>query len=103
MRVTPSDDHKFNDDLLLHEEDRKLASIKYPTIFHVLDHPELRQLFSKYDTPANHAKRVGLIAGFWAIGFGFGALGIAALELNFAHHAGVALAVSWGCAAFTVS
>ena len=96
MRVTPSDDHKFNDDLLLHEEDRKLASIKYPTIFHVLDHPELRQLFSKYDTPANRAKRVGLIAGFWAIGFGFGALGIAALELNFAHHAGVALAVISG-------
>ncbi len=55
--LAPSDDHKFNDDLLLHEEDRKLASIKYPTIFHVLDHPQLRQLFSKYDVPANRAKR----------------------------------------------
>jgi hypothetical protein len=94
--VTPSDDHKFNDDLLLQEEDRKLASIKYPTIFHVLDHPELRQLFSKYDTPANRAKRIGLIAGLLAIGFGFGALGIAALELIFVHPAGVALAVISG-------
>lgn len=64
----PSVDHKFNDDLLLLEEDRKLASIKYPTIFHVLDHPQLRQLFSKYDVPANRAKRIGLIAGFGASG-----------------------------------
>jgi hypothetical protein len=94
--LAPSDDHKFNDDLLLHEEDRKLASIKYPTIFHVLDHPQLRQLFSKYDTPTNRAKRIGLIAGFWAIGLGFGALGIAALELIFAHPAGVTLAVVSG-------
>lgn len=96
--VTPSDNHKFNDDLLLLEEDRKLASIKYPTIFHVLDHPQLRQLFSKYDTPANRAKRIGLIAGLLAIGFGFGALGIAALELTFSHSTGygVALAVISG-------
>src|SRR5262249_38583758 len=96
--VAPSDDHKFNDDLLLLEEDRKLASVKYPTIFHVLDHPQLRQLFSQYDTPANRAKRIGLIAGFWAIGFGFGALGIAALELIFSHSTGysVVLAVISG-------
>lgn len=94
--VTPSDDHKFNDDLLLLEEDRKLASIKYPTIFHVLDHPQLRQLFSKYDAPANRAKRVGLIAGLLAIGLGFGALAIAALELIFAHPAGVTLAAISG-------
>jgi hypothetical protein len=79
----PSKDHKFNDDLLLLEEDRKLASIKYPTIFHVLDHPQLRQLFSKYDTSANRAKRIGLIAGLWAIAFGFCALGIAAMGLLF--------------------
>ena|SRR5215472_1033655 len=67
----PSDDHKFNDDLLLHEEDRRLALMKYPSIFHVLDHAELRQLFSKYDVPANRAKHTGLIAGIWAIGLGF--------------------------------
>jgi hypothetical protein len=94
----PSDDRKFNDDLLLLEEDRKLASIKYPTIFHVLDHPQLRQLFSQYDTPANRAKRIGLIAGFWAIGFGFGALGIGATELLFTNPTkySIALAVISG-------
>jgi hypothetical protein len=96
--LAPSNDRKFNDDLLLIEEDRKLASIKYPTIFHVLDHPQLRQLFSKYDTSANRAKRIGLIAGFWAIAFGFGALAVAALELSLVHPAtyGVTLAVISG-------
>src|SRR5215831_4589514 len=79
--LAPSDDHKFNDDLLLHDEDRKLALMKYPSIFHVLDHAELRQLFSKYDVPANRAKHTSLLAGIWAIGLGFAALGIAALEL----------------------
>jgi hypothetical protein len=96
--LAPSDDHKFNDDLLLHEEDRKLALIKYPSIFHVLDHPELRQLFSKYDVPANRAKRTGLMAGIWAIAFGFGALGIAALELLYSENTtySVALAITSG-------
>jgi hypothetical protein len=96
--VALSDDHKFNDDLLLHEEDRKLALAKYPSIFHVLDHAELRQLFSKYDAPANRAKHTGLMAGILAIGFGFGALGIAALELLYTQNAtyGVALAMISG-------
>jgi hypothetical protein len=96
--LAPSDDHKFNDDLLLHEEDRKLALLKYPSIFHVLDHPELRQLFSKYDVRANRAKHTGLMAGIWAIGFGFGALGIAALELLYAENTthGLALAIISG-------
>ena len=96
--LAPSDDHKFNDDLLLHEEDRKLALLKYPSIFHVLDHAELRQLFSKYDVPANRAKHTGLMAGILAIGLGFGALGIAALELLSTENAtyGLALAVISG-------
>src|SRR6516164_10460622 len=93
--VALSDDHKFNDDLLLHDQDRKLALTKYPSIFHVLDHAELRQLFSKYDVPANRAKHTGLMAGILAIGFGFGALGIAALELLYAEDTthGLALAI----------
>src|SRR5262245_55429225 len=94
LKVTTSDQHKFNDDLLSLEEDRKLASINYPTICHVLDHPELRAVFSKYDTAANRAKRIGLIAGFWAIGFGFCALGIAALELIVVHPAGYSIALA---------
>ena len=79
--VASFDDRKFNDDLLLQDADRKLAAKKYPSIFYVLDHPELRQLFSEYDTPAHRAKSTGLKAGLWAIGFGFGALAVAASEL----------------------
>ena len=51
--VSLEQDHKFNDDLLLTAKDRQFAALKYPTIFHVLDHPELRQLFSHYDKLAN--------------------------------------------------
>jgi hypothetical protein len=79
---------KFNDDLLLPEPDRELAARVYPTILHVLDYPELRQLFSKYDELANRSKRKGRAAGFWVIAFGFSALGIAALEYPFTHATG---------------
>jgi len=46
----------FNDDLLLRSDDQRLAASRYPTIAHILDHPELRALFSTYDEPANAAK-----------------------------------------------
>jgi hypothetical protein len=82
------DDHKFNDDLLLDEQDQNLAARKYPTIFHVLNHPELRRLFSQYNERANRAKRNGRIAGFVAIAFGFIALAIAAVEYPVMPHAG---------------
>jgi hypothetical protein len=87
MMAPSVDDHEFNDDLLLHESDRRLAARKYPSIFHVLDDRELRKLFIEYDVPANRAKRKGLRAGFWAIGFGFGALAAAAAEILFIHSA----------------
>jgi hypothetical protein len=92
--IAPFDDHKFNDDLLLQQSDRTLAARKYPSIFHVLDHPELRRLFSEYDLRANHAKRTGLRAGLWAIAFGFAALAIAALELVRAQPAGDQIAAT---------
>ena len=79
---------KFNDDLLLNEQDQNLAARKYPTIFHILNHPELRQTFLQYDEQANRAKRNGRIAGFQAIAFGFIALAIAAVEYPVMHHAG---------------
>jgi hypothetical protein len=74
------DGHKFNDDLLLAREDRDLAARKYPAISHVLDHPELRQLFAVYDGPANRAKRRARTAGLWAIGLVWIALVIASSE-----------------------
>jgi hypothetical protein len=48
---------RFNDDLLLHPEDRDLAAQNYPTVLHVLDNPELREYFQEYDRPANSAKK----------------------------------------------
>ena len=58
--IASFDDHKFNDDLLLQDADQRLAEKKYPSIFHVLDYPELRQLFCEYEAPANRAKSTGL-------------------------------------------
>ena len=84
----PVDYHKFNDDLLLDEHDRNLAVRKYPAIFHVLDHPQLRQLFLQFDEPANREKRRGKLAGFVAIALGFIALSLAALEYPLLHQAG---------------
>ena len=72
--------HKFNDDILLDQQDQELAARIYPTIFHVLDHPELRQLFLVYDKASSLAKRKGRWAGVFAIAFGFSALAIAPLE-----------------------
>jgi hypothetical protein len=86
--TSPVDAHKFNDDLLLEEQDRKLAARKYPTILHVLDHPELRQRFLEYDEPASRAKRKGRTAGLLAIAFGFSALAMAALEYPVIHQMG---------------
>jgi hypothetical protein len=77
---SPDQEHKFNDDLLLAPKDRQFAARKYPTIFHVLDHPELRQLFSRYDQPANAAKSTGRWFGLGAIGLVFIALLIASTE-----------------------
>jgi len=93
--------HRFNDDLLLQDTDQNLASHKYPSIVHVLDHPELREIFIQFDEAANQAKRRGRITGFVAIGLGFVALALAALEYPVVHQTGehsnivrVAVAVS---------
>ena len=72
--------HKFNDDLLLNHEDRDLAARRYPSIIHVLDHPELRQVFALYDKPANQAKSRARTAGLWAIGLIWAALAMASSE-----------------------
>ncbi len=58
---------KFNDDLLIHKEDQHVALELYPTVLHVLDHPELRRCFIDYDEKANHAKRRSRKAGSIAI------------------------------------
>ena len=59
--------HRFNDDLLANEGDLESAGQLYPEIVHVLDHPELRHLFSSYDVPANRAKKRSRRFGVWAV------------------------------------
>jgi hypothetical protein len=61
------DKQKFNDDLLMGKGDYEVASHRYPTLLHVLDHPELRSYFETFDAPANRAKRSSRTAGFFAI------------------------------------
>lgn len=64
-------EHRFNDDLLISEHDQHLAQAEYGEIYHVLDHPALRDEFLRYDAVANSAKlwvqRTGLLAVLLAI------------------------------------
>jgi hypothetical protein len=70
--------HIFNTDLLVNADDREAARRAFPRLTHVLDHPELRRELSRFDRPANAAKRRGRVAGLLAIGLGMTALLIAA-------------------------
>jgi hypothetical protein len=72
---------KFNDDLLVTPRDRELAADTFHDILHVLDFPELRELFSTYDVPAKRAKRRRRVIGSVAIILGVGALLGASLAL----------------------
>jgi hypothetical protein len=71
------EEHKFNDDLLLSEQDRDYATALFPALIHVLDDPDLRELFKVYDEPAKRAKRIrrrcGLIVILLAVLALFGA------------------------------
>ena len=57
---------RFNGDLLIRKDERKLAADLYPTVLDVLDHPELRARFEEYDKPANadkqRSRRLGSLA-----------------------------------------
>ena len=65
-KAAPVLEHRFNDDLLISEHDQQLAQDEYHEIYHVLDHPALRDEFLRYDAVANSAKlwvqRIGLLA-----------------------------------------
>ncbi len=49
-------EHQFNGDLLISKTDQDLAKKVYPDIYHVLEHPSLREEFLKYDGAASRAK-----------------------------------------------
>jgi hypothetical protein len=57
----------FNDDVLLHAEDRKRALAAYPGLEHLLDFPELRAEFGVADDTALRAKRRARRSGYLAV------------------------------------
>jgi hypothetical protein len=73
-------DQRFNDDLLLADEDQKLAAQSFPELLYALDFPELRTLFLRYDAPSTLAKGGRRRAGIVAIMLGVIALLGAASE-----------------------
>ena len=60
---------RFNDELLLTESDRTLAEKSYPNIFFALDHPELRDEFTRVDSLSVRAKSRSRRIGFAALVF----------------------------------
>src|SRR5262245_6292358 len=77
--------HRFNDDLLVNQTDLTEARKQFPTIIHVLDHPELRKLFQEHDGYANAAKRRSRKWGVRAVILGALALVGAAAAPLFEH------------------
>jgi hypothetical protein len=74
-------EHKFNDDLLANDEDRKVIHELYPTLEHVLYHPELIHAFRRYNDLADAAKAVSRKWGRWAIVLAAVAISLAAVEI----------------------
>ena len=61
---------RFNDELLLSEEDREIAKKSYPNVFFALNHPVLRAEFERVDGLAikakNRSRRIGCAALIFA-------------------------------------
>ena len=65
-----SEGHRFNDDLLINDDDRDRAATIFPKLAFVLDDPDLREIFQSFDAPANAAKKRSRMAGLLAIALG---------------------------------
>jgi hypothetical protein len=82
--MTAPQEPRLNDDLLLSDDDREQASCSFPALIKVLDFPELRAFFGRYDDKANQTKKHLRLAGMTAIGLGaFALLGASAQPLNY--------------------
>jgi hypothetical protein len=68
--MTEGPAQQFNDDLLVAEVDRRRAEERFPSIIHVLDFPDLRELFLAYELQGNRAKRRRRLIGLVAIALG---------------------------------
>ena len=65
--VEPALERRYNDDLLASEADRNTINLLFPEIYHVLDHPQLREEFVRYNTMADKAKGLVHLLGLSAI------------------------------------
>jgi hypothetical protein len=77
----PVDVHVFNDDLLANVPDYDDAERQFPTMIHVLNHPELQKYFKIFDDLANVAKSKSRRWGARAIVTGALAIALAAAEI----------------------
>ena len=80
-----SGDRVFNDDLLTNAGDLKYAADQFPRVFPILDHPELRIAFVRYEQIANKAHLWVHWLGLLAVIFATIALLSAATEPLWAH------------------
>ncbi len=60
---------RFNDELLLTDDDRALAGRLFPAVMFALDHPSLRTDFVRIDKGAIRAKRRSRLIGLLTLGF----------------------------------
>lgn len=80
----PEIGHRFNHDLLIHQADRDVLRRAFPELVHVLEFPELVDLFKVRERDASRAKKRSRAAGYAAIVMGAFALVMAAFEPIFA-------------------
>ncbi len=66
--------HKFNNDLLIWDEDVEYIKKKYPALLHILGFEDLKKVFLEYNEPANAAKRRSRFWGYVTIVLAVGAL-----------------------------
>lgn len=86
MEIGP-DGHRYNDDLLIHDQSLTRAEVEHPLVFPVLNHPELRDKFLVIDQEAGRRKRLARAVGFWAVVLALGSLLIGASEALWGHTA----------------
>lgn len=81
LSIPPVGMHTFNDDLLANPPDYDDAKAEFPTVVHVLYHPELQDYFRHFDSAANAAKKRSRRWGAIAITTGALAIALAAAEI----------------------
>jgi len=74
MLQQPLLEHRYNDDLLLREENREQAKEEFQSIYHVLDDPYLRSKFQNVNEQANLAKKHSRNLGLLSVLFGLASL-----------------------------